>query len=301
MKPNRPATGPLAGLLLALLLLLPFPCRLQAADAATELLPPDSCAPGWKVQGRPVLYDRETLSERIDGEAELYFPYGFERLTAGRYDSAKTPGAGMDVELYAMGSELDAYGMYANYRQKEGSAPGVGAESNLAGSQLYFYLGRYFVHFQITGSDAADPAALVQCGRTVAARLPGPASRPSVLSALDRPEFVKGSERYLPESLLGYDFLNRGLMADAVVQGANLQVFLLLGTTPQSATTAFERYRSQLTGGKVEGVAKEAQVLEGVDPLYGPVVVLKKGPCLAGALKFSTNKGVRGFLETLCR
>jgi hypothetical protein len=310
----------LPALLLAGLLLLPVPGRLlaagapparppasgaqaglPAAGAPAALLPEASCGPGWSLEGKALLYDKETLSDRIDGEAELFFPYGFQRMTAGRYATGKTPGAGMDVEIYLMGSPLDAFGMYANYRQKEGRTKGIGAESNLADYQLFFYQGRYFVHLQITGADPSDQAALAACGRVVAARLPGEVDRPPQLAVLDRPDLVKGSERYLPESLLGYDFLNRGLLADATVPGAQFQVFYLVGSTVESASAALQRYRSQLTGGKIEAPGKDLQFLEGVDPLYGPVAVLRKGPCLVGALKFGDWNGIRGFLESFCR
>ncbi|HEX7553888.1 MAG TPA: DUF6599 family protein, partial [Geothrix sp.] len=193
-----------------------------------EFLPPVSCGAVWRIEGKPLFYDRETLSDRIDGEAELYFPYGFDRMAAARYASEKSPGAGMDVEIYRMGSSLDAFGMYANYRQKEGRRLAVAAESNLSGSQLFLYQGRYFVHIQETGSESADPDALAECGRAVASRLPGTGNRPPELAVFDRPETVKGTERYLPQSLLGYDFLNRGIMTDAVVEGMDLQIFLLL-------------------------------------------------------------------------
>ena len=297
----RPHGHPLPLLVLALLMVLPAPGRGLAAGGLAGLLPAPSCGAGWQVEGKATLYDKETLSDRIDGEAELYFPYGFQGMAAARYLSGKAPGAGMDLELYAMGSLLDAFGMYANYRQKEGRSVAVGAQSNLAGSQLFFYQGNYFVHLQITGSDAADPEALAACGRSVAARLPGPSTRPAELAVLDRPDLVKGSERYLPESLLGYDFLNRGVMADAVVEGGDLQMFLLLGTTAESAAAALQRFRAQIPAGKLEAAGKDAQFLEGADPLYGPVTVLRKGPCLAGALRFSEKKGIRAFLESICR
>jgi uncharacterized protein (DUF779 family) len=53
--------------------------------------------------------------------------------------------------------------------------------------------------------------------------------------------------------------------------------------------------------GKVGAGGKDVALLEGVDPLYGPVMVLRKGGCLAGALKFSGKEGVRALLERLCR
>jgi hypothetical protein len=287
-------------LLLALLFLLQAPLGALAAGEMEKLLPPVSCGAGWQVEGKPLSYDRETLSDRIDGEAELYFPYGFDRMAAARYATGKIPGAGMDVEIYRMGSPLDAFGMYANYRQADGRTLGVGSDSNLAGSQLFLYQDRFFVHIQVTGTYSAQFDALAQCGRAVASRLPGKTGRPPELSELDRPEVVKGTERYLPQSLLGYDFLNRGIMADAVIGGANLRVFYLLEATDESASAAFDSFRSQLSQGEVDAVGKSAVFLEGVDPLYGPVTVLRKGRCLAGALKFSGQKGIRAFLETLC-
>jgi len=301
MSTKRFMVFSLSPLFPALLLLLLVPCSTPAAGDIEELLPPVSCGSGWRIEGKPIFYDRETLSDRIDGEAELYFPYGFDRMASARYAAEKSPGAGMDVEIYRMGSPLDAFGMYANYRQKEGRSLAVAAESNLSGSQLFLYQGRHFVHIQVTGSEAADPDAVAECARRIASRLPGNRNRPPEVAVFDRPETVKGTERYLPQSLLGYDFLNKGIMGDAVAEGTNLQIFLLLGTTAESASVAFDRYRSQLVGGKIEPVGKSGALLEGVDPLYGPVTVLKKGKCLAGALKFSGKTGIRALLESVCR
>jgi hypothetical protein len=288
-------------LLLTLLLLFHVSTCTLAVGDMEDLIPPNSCGAGWKIDGKPLFYDRDTLSDRIDGEAELYFPYGFDRMAAARYASEKSPGTGMDVEIFRMGSLLDAFGIYANYRQKDGRALAVGAESNLSASQLFLYQGRHFVHIQVTGTDDTNLDALAECVQTVVSRMPGNKNRPTELSAFDRLDVVKGTERYLPQSLLGYDFLNKGIIADAVVEGKNLQIFLLLGTTVESASAAFNRYRSQLAQGKIEPGGGSAAFLEGVDPLYGPVIIIKKGDCLAGALKFCAEKGVRALLENVCR
>jgi hypothetical protein len=292
----------LRSLILALFI-LHVPLLALAAVDMEELLPPVSCGADWKIEGKLSFYDRDTLSDRINGEAELYFPYGFDRMAAARYASVKKTGAGMDVEIYRMGSLLDAFGMYANYKQKEGHALGVGAESNLSGSQLFLYQGRYFVHLQVTGNDSAASYTIAECARSVASRLPGDNNRPAELSILKRQEVVSGTERYLPQSLLGYDFLNRGIMSDAIIGGTSFQIFLLLDTTAESASIAFERFRSQLAKEKSEpgGGGKGSTFLEGIDPLYGSVIILKKGSCLAGALKFSVNKGVRTLLENVCK
>ena len=47
--------------------------------------------------------------------------------------------------------------------------------------------------------------------------------------------------------------------------------------------------------------AKDVVFLDAVDALYGPVIVMRKGNCLAGALKFSDKKGIRALLEGVCK
>jgi hypothetical protein len=291
----------LTPLLLTLLALCQLQLPALASADPVEPVPPKTCGTGWKMDGKPLRYDRDSLSDRINGEAELYFTYGFERMIAARYTHNKNTAVGMDVEVYRMGSLLDAFGMYANYRQKDGRTLAVGVEANLSSAQLFFYQDRYFVHIQLTGTDAIDSATLSACAEKVVAHLPGDRTRPAELSAFDRPEIVTGSERYLPQSLLGYDFLNKGIMAEVTLAGKELQIFFLLGTTAESAARSFERYRSQLVQRKIESGAKNALFLEGIDPLYGPVVILNKGACLAGAVKISERQGLRSFLETLCK
>lgn len=277
------------------------PCTTHAAGDMDSFIPAGYCGAGWKIDGKTLSYDRETLSDRINGEAELYMPYGFDRMVAARYSSEKTPAAGIDVEIYRMASLLDAFGMYANYRQKDGQRINLGAESNLSGSQLFLYQGRYFIHIQITGTETSHADALTDCAKVVAASLPGEKNRPSELSAFDRPEVVRGTERYLPQSLLGYDFLNRAIMADAVIGGAGFQLFRLIGAEAGSVSVPFARFQSQLAQVKIDSEGKDNAVLEGVDPLYGPVIVVKKVNCLAGALKFADKKGIRTLLESVCR
>ena len=288
-------------LFMVLCLLASAPSITHATAEMGSFIPASYCGSGWKRDGKIIFYDRDTLSDRINGEAELYLPYGFDRMVAARYSSEKTPAAGIDVEIYRMASLLDSFGIYSNYRQKDGQLINIGAESNLSGSQLFLYQGRYFIHIQTTGTDSYNSDALTECAKLVAASLPGERNRPSELSAFDRPEIVKGTERYLPQSLLGYDFLNRGVMAEAVIDGANFQLFRLIGTDTGSVSASFGRFKSQLAKVKIDLEGKDTAILEGVDPLYGPVIVLKKTGCLAGALRFAEKKGIRNTLGGVCK
>ena len=65
----------LQALLLALLLILHLPFSKVEAGEMENLLPPISCGTGWKIEGKPALYDRETLSDRIPFDVEQLIPH----------------------------------------------------------------------------------------------------------------------------------------------------------------------------------------------------------------------------------
>jgi len=59
------------------------------ADSSSleKILPAPSCAVGWGLGDKISLYTKDNLFDRIDGEAEMYFPYGFDLMASARYIS----------------------------------------------------------------------------------------------------------------------------------------------------------------------------------------------------------------------
>ncbi len=290
---------------LAILLLVPClsgPAVPAAAgpDPLERFFPAPECAPGWTRQDKVVLYDKETLFDRIDGEAELYFPYGFEALASARYADGRNPRTAVDADIYEMGSLLDAFGIYANYRRSDDNEVTIGAGGTVSPSQLLFHQGRYFVRLQASGTATLEAGIFLACARAIARNLPGDGSRPGELDAFSIPEVVRGSERYIARSLLGYDFFRRGLIADAVLEGEPGRAFLVIADSPDAAARALDRYRSYLeSSGK--GAATEAadrDSLAAVDPLYGNVRIEREGRFLFGALRF-VQPSARRLVERL--
>ena len=269
-----------------------------AGDKSIEkVFPAPACAEGWVMQEKAVFYDKETLFDRIDGEAELYFPYGFEQLASARYQSSRNPEVAVDADVYRMGSLLDAFGIYANYRRKEDAVVDIGAQGTLSSSQLLFHQERYFVRLQATGTTSLEPDVFLACARGISLNLPRNAARPMELEAFMVPGVVQKSERYIAQSLLGYDFFRRGLIADAILNGEQMQVFLVPGDSRDAAVQAFDRYLSYLrTSGKdirVTGMPDRIS-LEANDPLYGNVYVEQEGRFIIGAIRAkSTSEAIQ--------
>ncbi len=284
-------------LLVALLL------RALTASAAgsdpLRFLPVPSCGAGWALDGKVALYDRETLSDRIDGEAELFFPYGFELLSYGRYTQGEK---GFDLDVYRMGSPLDAFGMYANYRPSGAEPVPTGVEGAVTPAQLFFYQDRYFVRLQSTGSADTGKTALAACAEAMSRLLPAGTGKPAELDLLAIPEVEKGSERYVASSLLGYDFFRRGLIADTVIAGAPARVFVVLEGSDAEAARDLAAYRAYLreNGGEAHPIGGSGrEMLSGVDPLYGRVLAQRVGRYVFGMARVKDAAAALPVMEKL--
>jgi len=261
---------------------------LPVAQAQEQFLPAPACVEGWTLDGKVTLYDKDSLFDRIDGEAELYFPYGFTALAYARYESTQNKNIAIDADVYTMGSLLDAFGMFANYRQKDSIDAVVGTEGTISPSQVFFYQDRYFVRLQVTGTTSLEKDILLACARAIAKNLPQSALRPKELDALAMTEVVKKSERFLAQGLLGYDFFRRGLMADAIGEGGPVQLFIVLEDSRDSARKAFDQYRAYLKTFKRDITVTEMPdriSLYAVDPLYGKVFAMQAGQYVIGVVR----------------
>ncbi|HUH67100.1 MAG TPA: DUF6599 family protein [Syntrophales bacterium] len=257
---------------------------LAAAESMEKLLPEPSCAPGWDLKEKAATFDTETLFDHINGEAELYFPYGFDMLASAAYANAKDPDVWLVADVYRMGSLLDAFGIYSNYRRPEVQDITIGAEGFVSSSQLMFYQDRYFVRLQVTGAMGLGEDVFRACAKSISNKLPSSAGPPGELGAFRIPGIVPKTERYIAKSLLGYAFFRRGITADAVLGGESFQVFMIPEDSVSAARDVLDRYRSYLNAEGKKVHFKEDTVT-GTDPLFGGVFVKQTGSYVIGAVR----------------
>jgi hypothetical protein len=118
---------------------------LSEAYSTSGLTPPESKT-----------YNPSNIFDYIDGEGDLFLKYHFAELQA--LESADKLDRRTTVEIYKMGSALDALGIFS-VRNLDGvrlSSPGD--ESSRDGACLEFYRGRYFV--KVCGEGDFNPTDL---------------------------------------------------------------------------------------------------------------------------------------------
>ena len=291
---------------LSLSILLIFLASIPAAgaknNAMLSILPAGGCAEGWPMEDKAALFTQDTLFDHINGEAELYFPYGFDTLATARYVRKGAPGSEIIADVYRMGSLLDAFGIWSNYRRADAPVCNLGGECTRSTSQMLFYQDRYFVRLQATGTPPPAQDVFLECGRALSRNLPPGKGRPSELELVHVRGVVPGTERYLPQSVLGYPFFRRGMTAETGIGGERAQVFVVLESSPAAARKAFELYLASIkeSGRDVRLTGTGERVsLDGSDPLYGKVIVEQSGRYLIGAIRLQDPAAVKPLLEEM--
>jgi hypothetical protein len=143
--------------------------------------PPE--AAGWKWDREVVTFNGESLYHYIDGAAEVYLAYNFQKVTARRYVKVDQPD--IVAEVYRMGSSEDAFGVFS--LEQQDPEAGIGQGSEFGGSLLRFWKGRYFATVLGSGTGKELEEAVLSLGRELAKGIQETGDPPRLL-------------RYLPES-----------------------------------------------------------------------------------------------------
>ena len=255
----------------------------------------------WTLIEKPQTYTARTLFEHIDGQAELFFKYGYQKSIFGVYQDRQERESQIEVDIYDMGNVLHAFGIFSRFRTEDRPA-GMGLDSYLDDQSAFFYKNKFFV---VLYGTATDPPSLKQLGMAISSRLPGNSIPPREIGYFPRDGLKPGSVQYFPDGLLGHQFLKRGFQAtyltkdeDEVkvqVEGKDKnkvesRLFFAMFSNSGEARRGLRAYKDYLAKkGKVDPLAPARfgrDAVEGEDPYQGQVIIAQKGSSLLGAVGF---------------
>jgi len=170
----------------------------------------------------------DNLFEEIDGEAELFLPYGMERLTVAVLHRKAKPASEVRVELFRMATPRDAYGISSQYHYPDQEVLRIPpSEAIVSDTSADFFRGDTFVRVRSKpGVGSRNDVAGI--ASEIVALLPGSAAPPEEASALDGlPGRVSGSILYQKRATLGYECLAPGFEATFSTTAASGHYLLL--------------------------------------------------------------------------
>jgi len=280
---------------LLLLILLGREVSLGATPLGS-LIPEKNLPEGWTLAEGPQTYTRKTLFERINGEAELFFKYGFQKSVFAIYQSKKNRENQVELDIYEMGNVLQAFGVFSRFRNED-RLGGFGLDSFLDDHSALFYQGKYFV---ILYAPEPNQEVLRQFSKLISLKISDPSPPPKEISYFPKNGLKPGSIQYFSEGLLGHQFLKRGFQgtyvekAEGKAEDRTLKLFLAIFQNSQKASHALRDFKDDLSKkGKVSSgrfIEVETGALKGEDPYQGKVIVLRKGFYLLGVVGFEKEE-----------
>jgi hypothetical protein len=244
------------------------------------LLPEASSLESWRIVEGPSSYTPDTLWEYLDGGAPRYEAYGFERMIHSRYQLGNDSLASVTADVYDMGSELGAFGIYSSIRSPDATFHSWGAEGYSFGTVAAAWKGQVFAH---VAADDERPE-LIEMMQLLAAHVcdevTGSVSLPTVLQRLPQEDLVLHSERYEATDLLGHAALGGGVLATYEIDGRRGEFFFSELANEAAAQEALEAFRREK-----ERWAEVADAPAGFrfqDPGAGSGTVLRAGRFVAG-------------------
>ena len=175
-------------IVLICLLLLPL-----SAAGADLVIPDNGFYPGWEKSENLLTFVKNDLYGHINGGAELFHEFGFDKLLVQRYAGSGTE---INLEVYVMSSPESALGIYLMKSGRERPVEGIAARNTGNKSQFTIVKNRYFIMINSFMSDSALLPVMTALADMTLALIP--AGEPVTLfSQLPPDRLIAGSQRLI--------------------------------------------------------------------------------------------------------
>jgi hypothetical protein len=231
--------------------------------APEDLLPASGAVAGWERFGEVETYTPDDLFDYMDGQAELFFVYRFEKLAVQEYQRGEE--GPIIIEVYQVASPADAYGLFSFYATGQPMDLGAGGAVE-PGRLISFWQGRFYSRVFAYGEVGQE--SLSALARQVAAGMPEEGALPELVTRLPQENLVPGSARFFHQKLsldnllwLGEEnILNLSEQTDAVLAAYtydDTKAQLLVVEYPDIATA--EAAHAALEGSGLENLSATGQ------------------------------------------
>jgi len=181
----------------AIFIILLFLSLKMPAQEIVKLLPALVELPGWTLTSEPQVYADDNLFSLIDGGAEIYIEYGFNKVVSVQYADPSL--SNIQVEIYEMADVQAAYGIFSITQQAKEWTQQFGNLSTVNEDYISFWKNRYYVNISWSSRQHLDQPLLSGLADKIAQKIPEKEDYPDLVKAfqsLDQDKkaiFLKGN------------------------------------------------------------------------------------------------------------
>lgn len=244
--------------------------------------------PGFSPLSPVESYNAETLSDKIDGKAELYLAAGFQEMSCRAFAVGESGQARAEAFLYALDTPDNAFSVFSGQR-RPGSRPlSLTANAYSAGNAVFFASGGFYAELVADKASADVLASLESMAAALLAALPAEAAgKPASASVADlfpAQGLDRDSVRLAASDALGMQGFQNVFTADYTLDNGVAGAFLAARATPGEAQAQAKAYAAFLAENGFKQVeAPDAPPGAVVMAMEGMVqVVMARGSVVAG-------------------
>lgn len=222
-----------------------FTMTLCHAENKLDLLfPGPNFIEGWTWDGSPKHYTPDNLYDYIDGEAELFHDYGFLGLSVLTYYKDSHEDTFFVVNIYDMGTDINAFGLYSTFRYPGYDFDSIGVESIVSDYGLKFYLGQYYIDIGMGDATESIQNAARFVANMIVKNIDVPAQPPDFLSLLPSDNQVEKTLRYVASGMLNQTFLPEGIEAQYQLNGEEAIGFVIRCQSSSNAIDCVDKLKA---------------------------------------------------------
>jgi hypothetical protein len=271
--------------------------KMILAQEIVDYMPQPDFMPDWTFDVEPQIYTAEHLYEYINGEAELYNSYTFENMVTAVYVSERNDSHTLSVDIYDMGSPLDAFGVYSNFRNPDARYGDLGTQAIVSEYNTRFYQGRFYVNLNAGVNSNSMQEIMQKVAREIADKIPDE-DPPAVLDILPRLNQIENSMKYRREGFMGQSAFENSLSASYRVHSGTLTGFVVIKENTEQADQALQAFKEfiQLRGEMLDELERG---FSAIMPYQGEIMIGHKLQYLYGVTDYKQAESAKQLLSDI--
>lgn len=240
--------------------------------------------PGFKPLTAVETFGPATLSDKIDGKAELYLSAGFCKLTCQRFAEAENSRVWLEILVYDMGSTRNAFAVYSSQRRADAQQVDFSPSAYRTANALYLVTDQNYVEIIASQATPNLSKAMLRVGRSFLSKHPGKINRLKELALFPKEHLTSGSIALLAANAFGFEQLNNIMTARYDSDSTQLTAFLSIRKTAREASALAAAYHDFLlqNGGRDASSTVPITAVKLVQIFDTFELIFTQGPILAG-------------------
>ncbi len=245
----------------------------------------------------------ETLSDKIDGKAELYLAAGFLGLRCQRFGEPLDPQSWMEVFVYDMGTLYQAFAAYGSQKREEATPLDLTPFSYKTRNALFWVHGKYYVEIIASAASKAMMESMLAFGRKFVSKTSVEEHGLDELALFPGDHLEQGSIALLISNAFGFSGLKNCFTARYHVEGGELLAFLSKKEAPEEAERVVKAYHAFLLENGGTSVPLSTDLTSGAlaEILDTFELIFRHGPYVAGVHEAPNRKAAEKLASMLDR